>query len=126
MINKNETEKKKFHKSKEELCLEAEINFNKKYLFKPKIINKNKDNNEIVNPNIRINQMQELYKKSCEDREKQKKDFLKIELMSCTFQPKITKKGDVSLNINKRSTSPKFNAVEYLSGGSGYDMKGEV
>ena len=62
--------------------------------------------------------MHVLYKKSRDEREKRKKEHLQSELGKCTFQPVITKMG-----VRATRSSPSaahFNAVDYLSGGSGY------
>ena len=116
---------KKFHKTKEQLQKEAEATFQKHCAFRPTIQSddrKSRDRRDMYGTD-RIEAMQKSYKKSQEEREKQKKDFLNIELMNCTFQPRITKMGEGTTRTGKvRNTtdSSQFNAVEFLSGGTGY------
>ena len=116
---------KKFHKSKEQLQKEAEASFQRHYAFRPTVPSdgrKLRDRRDICGTD-RIEAMQKSYKKSQEEREKQKKDFMNIELTNCTFQPQITKMGEGTNRIGKArksSDSPQFNAVEFLSGGTGY------
>ena len=112
--------KKRFHKSKEQLQKEAADHFKVQYAFKPTIISAAVDCDSNRDPvrGSRIAEMHVLYKKSREDRDKRKKEHLQSEVVKCTFQPVITKMGGRSV----RSSTPAahFNAVDYLSGGTGY------
>jgi hypothetical protein len=113
-------QKKRFHKSREQLQEEATAQFKVQCAFKPSIITAagNHDSNRDPARGSRIEEMHVLYKKSREEREKRKKEHLQSELGKCTFQPVITKMG-----VRATRSSPSaahFNAVDYLSGGSGY------
>ena len=113
-------QKKRFHKSREQLQEEATAQFKVQCAFKPSIITAaaNYDRNRDPARGSRIEEMHVLYKKSREEREKRKKEHLLSELGKCTFQPVITKMG-----VRATRSSPSaahFNAVDYLSGGSGY------
>jgi hypothetical protein len=113
-------QKKRFHKSREQLQEEATAQFKMQCAFKPSIITGavNYDSNRDPARGSRIEEMHVLYKKSREEREKRKKEHLQSELGKCTFQPVITKMG-----VRATRSSPSaahFNAVDYLSGGSGY------
>lgn len=113
-------QKKRFHKSREQLQEEATAQFKVQCAFKPFIITAavNYESNRDPARGSRIEEMHILYKKSREEREKRKKEHLQSELGKCTFQPVITKMG-----VRATRSSPSaahFNAVDYLSGGSGY------
>ena len=113
-------QKKRFHKSREQLQEEATAQFKVQCAFKPSIITAavNYDSNRDPARGSRIEEMHVLYKKSRDEREKRKKEHLQSELGKCTFQPVITKMG-----VRATRSSPSaahFNAVDYLSGGSGY------
>lgn len=112
--------KKRFHKSKEQLQKEAADHFKVQCAFKPTIISAAVECGSNRDParGSRVAEMHILYKKSREERDKRKKEHLQAELVKCTFQPVITKMGGRSV----RSSTPAahFNAVDYLSGGTGY------
>jgi hypothetical protein len=113
-------QKKRFHKSREQLQEEATAQFKVQCAFKPSIITAavHYDSNRDPARGSRIEEMHVLYKKSREEREKRKKEHLQSELGKCTFQPVITKMG---FRATRSSPSAAhFNAVDYLSGGSGY------
>ena len=115
--------KKRFNKSKEQLQKEAEESFQRQYANKS--ISSPGDDKKNRSAMDRIEFMQKWYTKSRDDREKQRKEFLQIELMNCTFRPQITKMGDSTTRTRTKSSSgaTQFNAVEYLSGGTGYSSK---
>ena len=63
------------------------------------------------------------------EREKQKMDFLHIELMNCTFQPQIIRSREgpgKMVKLRNPGGFSQFNAVEYLSGGTGYSSKEQL
>jgi hypothetical protein len=116
---------RKYHKSKEQLQIEAEASFKQQYAFKPTIIAtySDCDNRRESSGRARIEEMQTLYKKSREEREKKKKDYLQSQLVDCTFQPQITKMGCNSSRSKSKAGSQLFDAVDFLSGGTGYTAK---
>lgn len=116
---------RKYHKSKEQLQIEAEVSFKQQYAFKPTIIatQSDGDNRRESSGRARIEEMQNLYKKSREEREKKKKDYLQSQLVNCTFQPQITKMGCNSSRSKSKTGSQLFDAVDFLSGGTGYTAK---
>jgi hypothetical protein len=84
--------------------------------------------------NAHISQMTAEYKKSLKDREKQKKELSKLEMLGCTFKPQITKMAseilrhqasnqsamsyaDAEATMRRRNASPS--AHEILHGGTG-------
>ena len=118
-------DKKRIHKTKEQLQLEAEVSFQQLYDFKPSSStndSKSTDNRKDggAGGTDRVEALQRWYKKSRENREKQKKDFQQLEMMNCTFRPQITKMGT---RVQSKGQFPVFSAVEYLSGGTGYSPK---
>jgi hypothetical protein len=116
---------RKYHKSKEQLQIEAEASFKQQYAFKPTIIanQSDGDNRRESSGRARIEEMQTLYKKSREEREKKKKEYLQSQLVDCTFQPQITKMGINSSRSKSKAGSQLFDAVDFLSGGTGYTAK---
>lgn len=125
---------KRFHKSREELAAIAEASFQEQCAFRPTICPSSSsctDNRRDSRGAARIEEMQMLYKRSREERAKQKKEHLQAELSNCTFQPQISQRASSSSSsCSSRKTSGgggvasiKFNAVNYLCGGSGY-LKG--
>lgn len=116
---------RKYHKSKEQLQIEAEASFKQQYAFKPTTIasQSDGDNRRESSGRARIEEMQTLYKKSREEREKKKKDYLQSQLVDCTFQPQITKMGCNSSRSKSKAGSQLFDAVDFLSGGTGYTAK---
>lgn len=116
---------RKYHKSKEQLQIEAEMSFKQQCAFKPTIIATHPDGDNRKEPSgrVRIEEMQTQYKKKREEREKKKKDYLQLQLNDCTFKPQITKMGCKSSRSNSRAGSQLFDAVDFLSGGTGYAAK---
>lgn len=123
--------KKKFHKTKEQLQKEAEAAFQKLYAFKPTIISDDRRSTgrRDASGTERVEAIQKWYKRSREEREKQKMDFLHIELMNCTFQPQIIRSREgpsKMVKLRNPGGFSQFNAVEYLSGGTGYSSKEQL
>lgn len=119
---------KKYRLTRDELRQEAEKSFKETCAFKPLISEKvRRRERKIVGErgiSSRIEEMQRAHDKLLKSRAQQKKDLENVEMLECTFQPKLSKGTNIILRNKAAMAQENENDLaasmhQHVEGGGG-------